>query len=123
MRLLVDENVHRVVVERLRAAGYETEWIAEKAGAGASDEAILTRPDIGTLTFITYDRDFGELIFKRGLPTPRRIIYSRLGRADPRHMADRILLIIENGALDHHLITITRDGERFKVFPDGANDG
>ena len=122
MRLLADENVHSLVVERLRSAGHEVEWVAE-SGAGMADAAMLQRPDIAELVLITYDRDFGDLIFNHGYPAPRSILYSRLGRADPRHAADRILRLLDSGLPERHMITIARDGERMKPFPDGARNG
>ena len=83
---------------------------------------MLERGDIGELVLITYDRDFGDLIFNHGFPAPRAILYSRLGRADPRHGAERILRLLD-GLPEHHMITIARDGERMKPFPDGAPNG
>ena len=119
MRFLADENVHPVVVQRLRAAGLNVEWVNETS-KGSLDGAILSRPDISALILITYDRDFGDLIFNRNYPSPRAIIYSRLGRAEPRHLADRILALIERGVADAHMIVITKDEERLKPFPPGV---
>jgi predicted nuclease of predicted toxin-antitoxin system len=91
--------------------------------ARARDADILTRVDTGELTLLTFDRDFGDLIFHQGLPTPRCILYIRVGRTDPILAADRIRLLIEKGLPDRHMIRITNDGERLKPFPDGANNG
>ena len=83
----------------------------------------LARPDIAELIFVTYDRDFGDLIFHQGFPVPRAILYSRLGRADARHAADRIVAVIERGVEAGYMITITKDGERSKPFPAGVEYG
>ncbi len=72
---------------------------------------------------VTYDPDFGELIFARGAPPPRNIIYSRLGRAEPEAVAERIAALLVNGLPPHHMVTIKRDGVRFAAFPDGVPDG
>ena len=122
MRFLADENVHPVVVTRLRAAGVALEWVAE-TGSGCADEAILSRPDIGEIVLITYDRDFGDLIFNKGYPTPLAILYSRLGRVEPRYVADRILALIERGVAERHMTVITRDEERLRPFPLGESNG
>ncbi len=119
MRLLADENVHPVVVQRLRLAGYTIEWIAETA-PGLTDLQILDRADIGELLLITYDRDFGELIFKQKLPKPLAIIYSRLGRAEPRYIADRIVQMLEASLLNDQIHVIKKDGVRSTPFPYGA---
>jgi predicted nuclease of predicted toxin-antitoxin system len=119
LKVLADENVHPVVVERLRRAGFDVEWVAESS-SGMTDKDILQRPDIADILLVTYDRDFGDLIFNQSFPAPRAIVYSRLGRADPRHAADRIAALIEDGISAGHMITITKDGERMRPFPAGA---
>ena len=122
MRVLADENQHPVVVARLRNAGYTVEWIRETS-PGSIDEVILQRPDINDFVFITDDRDFGDLIFNRGYPAPRAILYNRLNRAHPDAIADRLLVQLTAGGIDGFLTTITRDGIRTKPFPAGASHG
>ncbi|BCA60441.1 DUF5615 family PIN-like protein [Sphingomonas sp. HMP6] len=122
MELLADENQHPTVVARLRQAGYRVEYVRDSS-PGAQDKQILARPDIGSVIFLTYDRDFGDLVFNRGLQPPLAIMYTRLNRAKPEHIADRILALLEAGVATGHMITITKDGERLKPFPAGANNG
>ena len=122
MRILADENVHGGLVTRLRMFGFDVEWIAESM-PGVQDADILLRSDIGRMILLTFDRDFGDLIFNRGFPAPFCILYSRVGRTDPSYAADRVRLLIEKGLPDRHMIRIARDGERLKPFPDGADNG
>ena len=122
MRLLADENQHADVVARLRAEGHAVEWIAETA-PGASDAAILSRPDIANLVLLTYDRDFGDLIFNRGYPSPAAILYTRLNRVEPDQIADRLASLLERGIATGQMITIKRDGEKSRPFPPGVSDG
>ena len=119
MRFLADENVHPVVVQRLRAAGLDVEWVKETA-SGSTDEEILSRPQISETVLITYDSDFGDLIFNRSYPAPYAIIYSRLGRAEPRYVADKIQTLVERGLAKGHMIVITTGEERIKPFPPGV---
>ena len=121
MKLLADENVHPLILRSLRALGHEVEWVKETS-PGAEDAAILNRPDIGELVLVTLDRDFGDLIFKQGLPPPRAILYSRLSRANPQAVADRIADLIGRGFAEKHITTITARGERVKAFP-GVENG
>jgi predicted nuclease of predicted toxin-antitoxin system len=116
LRLLADENVHPLIIQRLRDREFQVEWIKESS-RGARDEDILLRNDIDQLVLITLDRDFGDLIFVRDFPAPLAIIYSRLSRAAPHVIADRILELIERGVRRHHITTITPQGERVKAFP------
>ena len=99
----------------------DVEWVKETS-RGTQDEEILSRPDIGELVLITLDRDIGDLIYRRGLPTPRAILYSRLSRADPKAIGQRIATLIERGLADNHMTTITAMGERVRAFP-GVENG
>ena len=89
---------------------------------GAADEDILARPDIATVVLITYDRDFGDLIFNQGHPAPAALIYTRLSRAEPTFVAERLLAILAAGLTTGHIITVTEEGERLRPFPLGANN-
>ena len=122
MDLLADENQHPLVVARLRNAGYTVEFVIETS-AGAQDEEILSRPDIGAKILLTYDRDFGDLIFRRGYPPPFAILYTRLNRAEPEHIAERLLAQLEAGITPGHMTIITDDGVRLRPFPTGASHG
>jgi len=63
-RFLADENVSRLVVERLGAAGFDVTSISA-TGSGASDNEVLaTAIDEGRI-LITEDRDFGELVVRQ----------------------------------------------------------
>ena len=84
------------------------------------DPEILLRDDMGSLVFISGDRDFGDLIFNRGYPVPRAILYQRLNRLDPDGIADRLIAVLGRGDFDGHIVTLTKDGERSKPFPSGA---
>lgn len=122
MRLLADQNVHRRVEQCLRAAGFDVECIL-KTMPGLLDEEILARSDIGDLIFITGDKGFGDWVFNKRLPQPLMILLSRLPQPEWRTTADRLIAILERGVAPGQMITITKDGERTKPFPPGANNG
>jgi predicted nuclease of predicted toxin-antitoxin system len=111
-----------LVVERLRAKGFDVEWIVESL-PGADDATVLARAQSTAAVLITYDRDFGRLIFALGHRAPRNVFYSRLGRAEPNYIADRILALLAQPILGGHMATITREDDRLTPFPDGAYDG
>ena len=90
MRLLADENVPGPSIRLLRAAGYEVESIREQA-AGSADPDVLAYAKRHGQVLITFDRDFGELVYRRGAPVPAGILYLRLSPADPEE-AGRVLL-------------------------------
>lgn len=122
MAILADENTHRSVVDRLREAGYAVEWLYETR-PGESDLEILERPDIATAILITNDRDFGDLIFNRGGPAPRTILYTRLPHRDADATANRLIALLADGVPAGQMITITKNGNRIRPFPLGASNG
>ena len=122
MQLLADENVHRRVVARLRGAGFDVEWIKETQ-PGEHDSDILSRPDIASVILITHDRDFGELLFRHGLPTPYAVLYVRLEHRLADETADRLIAQLEAGVAGGQLITITKSGARAKPFSAGETHG
>ena len=66
MRFLADENVSRLVIERLRADGFDVISIAETR-SGAPDKDVLEAADAEGRFLITEDRDFGEMIIRQRL--------------------------------------------------------
>lgn len=122
MRLLADENVHRLVVAHLRDAGYDVEWVKETT-AGARDHDLLARGDIGGLVLVTNDRDFGELVFRDRLPAPHAILYTRVPHLEWRLAADLLIALLERGVPAQQITTITKDGVRSRPFPTGEDNG
>ena len=122
MAILADENTHRVVVDRLRQAGYVVEWLYETR-QGDTDLEILERPDIATAILITNDRDFGDLIFNRQSAAPKAILYTRLPHRDAHATADRLVALLVDGVPAGQMITITKNGNRIRPFPLGASNG
>jgi len=66
MRFLADENVSRLVIERLRNDGHDVVSIAETT-PGTPDDDILNAAGADDRILITEDRDFGELVIRQRL--------------------------------------------------------
>jgi len=66
MRFLADENISRLVIERLRAAGLDVATVAA-TNPGASDNDVLALASVEERILITEDRDFGELVVRQRL--------------------------------------------------------
>lgn len=64
MHFLADENVSRLVIQRLRNDGHDAVSIAETR-PGAQDEDILGAANAGSQVLITEDRDFGEMVIRQ----------------------------------------------------------
>jgi predicted nuclease of predicted toxin-antitoxin system len=68
VRLLADENLHADLVRWLRARGHDVSYAAETL-AGEPDEPLLRRARAEGRILITDDKDFGELVVRRGHAT------------------------------------------------------
>ena len=62
MKIVADEGIERHVVVRLRVEGHDVVHIAEIA-RGITDQEILELANREEALLITYDKDFGDLIF------------------------------------------------------------
>jgi predicted nuclease of predicted toxin-antitoxin system len=67
VRFVADESVDGPIVRALRAAGHAVIYVAEQE-SGLVDEAVLALSRSEHAVLVTADKDFGELVFARGLP-------------------------------------------------------
>ena len=80
----------------------------------ASDEALLTLASDENRVLITEDKDFGELVFLRGLPHPSIV---RLVEMTPMERADAMRFLIEHHAdamRDGAIIVVTENRVRIR---------
>jgi len=117
-RLLANENFPAPSVEYLRDAGYDVASVAEGSG-GLDDRAVLALAEAEQRWIVTFDRDYGELIFARGLAAPPAVILFRLKsyRLDvPGRLAAELL---ESGSdLEGYFIVMDESGPRKRLLPE-----
>jgi predicted nuclease of predicted toxin-antitoxin system len=75
---LADECIAASLVRELRGAGHDVLYIAEFAASVSDVEVIALAVREGRL-LLTADKDFGELVFRRGQAVPGLILM----RVDP----------------------------------------
>ena len=95
MRLLADENIPRLVVEFISSRGHDAIWIG-KVAPGIRDRDVLSLATIQRRTLITFDTDFGELVFRLGLDAPFGIVLFRLPPDSPSGIAQSIVQALES---------------------------
>ena len=78
MRWLADECIDAALVVHLRAAGHDVVYMAEIAPA-ASDADVVARAQGEGRLLLTEDKDFGDLVFRRGRQVPGIVLL----RLDP----------------------------------------
>ena len=93
MRFLANENFPRDAVEALRAAGHDLDWIRTDA-PGSPDPDVLARAVRENRILLTFDKDFGELAWRSGLPATSGVILFRLPMPSPADVGQVIASII-----------------------------
>ena len=86
MKLLADENFPRPAVTALRELGLDVSWVAE-ATPGAAGEQVLAECIRTSRTPLTFDKDFGELAYRQGLPSECGVILFRITPQTPSEVA------------------------------------
>jgi predicted nuclease of predicted toxin-antitoxin system len=82
LRLLANENMPGEAVAALRQEGHDVAWVTNDA-PGSSDEVVLARAQAEERIVLTFDKDFGELAFRSGLPALCGIILFRIETENP----------------------------------------
>ncbi len=75
--LLADENFPLPVVNSIIAAGYDLLAVAGTR-PGLSDRAVLALARGEQRCLLTFDSDFGDLVFSQGVLPPPAILYFRI---------------------------------------------
>lgn len=97
MKFLADENFPRAAVLLLRQTGFDIAAIAE-THSGIPDNEVLALASVERRTLLTFDKDFGELAFRRGVPAASGIILFRTASLTPDEAAGLALATLQSGA-------------------------
>ena len=95
---LADENFPLPSIYLLRNAGYEVNAVIEDS-PGVEDTEVMARAASEQFVVLTFDRDYGELIFHRRLPAPLGVIHLRFVSATPEEAGHRLLDLFGAGEL------------------------
>jgi predicted nuclease of predicted toxin-antitoxin system len=90
LRLLANENVPGPAVEALRAAGHDVVWVFE-GPRGLDDPAVLKQAQAEGRILVTFDKDFGELVYQRGADASAGVVLFRITTSSSQEAADRVL--------------------------------
>ena len=63
MKFVADENVDVPLIARLRKDGHDVYAVIEMS-AGISDDEVLTQANQRGVVLLTWDKDFGELVYR-----------------------------------------------------------
>lgn len=76
MRLLANENFPLTSIRILKEAGYDIIAVGQDF-AGILDSEVIELATKEQRTILTFDRDYGELIFRKGYQPQAGVIYFR----------------------------------------------
>lgn len=118
--LIANENVPAGTIDALRAEGFDVQAVVETHRA-ASDRAVLAVARQSNRWLLTFDRDYGELIFRRAEAPPPAIIFLRQRPGAPRDFADWIRAALSSDRridrIRGHLAALDGRGVRLRRFP------
>lgn len=118
--VLLDEHMPRDVADGLRRAGHDVATIAAVA-AGIDDLGVLALARSTGRWLLTFDSDYGDLIYKRGAAPPAAVLYFRVRPV----VASDVLALAMAALIDAnagHFCVIAREGIRRRPLPAAAAD-
>lgn len=95
MRLLLNENLPLSVVESLTRLGHDVLW-ARKAMPGAADVDVIEKAMNERRLLITFDKDFGELVYKQGKKASVGIVLFRIPQTSAATVAAQVTQAIQS---------------------------
>ena len=117
MKFLANENFPFPSITFLRQAGYSISSVAEQY-PGISDHEVIDKAKVDNSIILTFDKDYGEIIFKHGQENPPAVIFFRFKGENPE-MAGRLLInLIENKRLqlENKFTVIEKESVRQRTY-------
>ncbi|MFS8871798.1 DUF5615 family PIN-like protein [Synechococcus sp. R50.1] len=113
MQFLVNENFPRLSICLLRDAGLDVASLSEEA-PGTKDFEVLARAAQEKRIILTFDRDYGELIFRYSSRERASVVYFRYQPSTPEEPAQQLLKLVgdKNLVLEGMFTVIERNQVR-----------
>lgn len=117
MRFVANENIPISSVRQIRAAGHEVLAVTEDTPSIA-DVDVLNWAVQEAAIVLTFDRDYGELIYRHQMPTPTGIVYFRFQPTTPDEPALQLLeLLLSVETLEGMFTVVERSQVRQRPLP------
>lgn len=97
MRILADENVPGAAIDELRLRGHDVVWV-RVSSPGSPDEANLAEAVSQQRLLITFDKDYGELIYRLGNAASCGVVLFRISAPTAKDLAKIITDILDSRA-------------------------
>jgi predicted nuclease of predicted toxin-antitoxin system len=112
LKLLADENFPLPVIQGLIDAGYDVLSIA-KISPGINDRAVLSLARGTGRSLLTFDVDFGDLVFSHDVEPPIAVLFFRLHPIIVEELLT-ITLCALNEVQPGHFVVISRERIRLR---------
>ncbi len=116
MRFLADADFPYGGVLALRAAGHDVLAITEQEGSPV-DEVVLAEARRSERIVLTFDSDFGELVFHRGLPAECGIVYFRSRKLPESRVAGEVVATLAREGPWVGMFTVVEEDGRLRRRP------
>ncbi|MEL6820692.1 MAG: DUF5615 family PIN-like protein [Calditrichota bacterium] len=118
MRFLCNENIPLEPIHKLRSYTHDVYSIMEN-NSGISDSDVMELAIKSNYIILTFDRDYGELIFKKKLPVPPGVIYLRFIPTHPTETAELLQQLFDRDEInfDGFFTVIGRENIRQRRLP------
>lgn len=118
MKFLADENFPLPSVHALSVAGHDVAAVVLES-PGASGELVLERAVREDRILLTFDRDYGRLLYQQGAVSPGGIVYFRFVPSSLEEPAEYLLALLERSvpSLPGMLTVAERDRVRQRPLP------
>ena len=115
IKLLADENIPKKTVDTLRQEEIDIVSVAESS-PGMNDRTILEQANRDNRVIVTFDKDFGELVFRESLSV-RGLILLRFTPISPNQIAERIQSVLTQVTpIEDKIIVVEEDRIRVTVL-------
>ncbi len=115
MRLLLDQDIYEITARFITGLGHDVVRVAELGMAQASDEENLKKALELNRIFVTRDRDYGNLVFVKGIKSGvlyLRILPSNINQVHAEF--ERVLGLYDEHELKSAFVVIEADKHRFR---------
>lgn len=120
--LLANENFPAPAIRKLRASGVDVVAVSEVMPA-VSDKEVMEYARRERRWIVTFDRDYGDLVFREGLLPPPAILFFRQEPYPPDRPADLVLAMLsEPQQAEGCMVVISERNIRRKHFPPTSDE-
>jgi predicted nuclease of predicted toxin-antitoxin system len=116
MRFLANENFPEPSIVLLRADGHDVRSVRAE-NPGSSDPQVIAFAQADERIILTFDKDYGELIFKDGIENPPAVLFLRYRGRDPKAAAALIKeAVLAGTVLEGRFTVIEQEGIRQRSY-------